>query len=132
MKILDKELLKDIGISFLIITAIVLILMIVFYNKISIARLIPSVEEYSLSEEIQNELAQDDIDEEAEIIKTYQLEASELKQYEKTKEYNKGKKNPFAVDSTDYENNNSNNNNLDKENTDKSSSNNFYEDDGTK
>ena len=136
MKFLSKELLKDIGISVLIVIAIILIIMIIFYNKISIGKVIPKAEEYTLSEELENELEQESTDENSEIIKTYELEASDLKKYEKSNEYNKGKQNPFAAESsTNNENNNTTTNSITtEENTaqNETSSTNFYEDDGTK
>ena len=138
MKFLSKDILKDIGISFLIVIAIILLIMIVFYNKISIGRVIPKAEEYTLSEELANELEQESEDEDSEIIKTYELEASDLKKYEKTNEYNKGKKNPFSAESSATTNSTTGNNTTSStneqndtvENT--SSSTNFYDDDGTK
>lgn len=137
MKIFNKELLKDIGISFLIVIAITLLIMVVFYNKISIGRVIPNTEEYTLSEELKNEIEQENLDENSEIIKTYELDASDLKEYEKTNEYNKGKKNPFSAETSGTTNNTTTNSssttndaNETAENT--SSSTNFYDDDGTK
>ncbi len=133
MKVFNKELLKDIGISFLIVIAITLLIMIIFYNKISIGRVIPKAEEYVLNEELKNELEQENIDEDSEIIKTYELEASELKQYEKTNEYNKGKKNPFSAETTGpITNTNSTKANTQNEIAENSSSTNFYKDDGMK
>lgn len=141
MDFFGKEMLKDIGISLLIVTAISLGVMIAFYNKVSIGRVIPTVEEYALSEEQQEEINREDTDEEEEIVTTYELEASDLKKYERTKEYNKGKKNPFAVDKTGTSkktNTNSaksgDNSATDDEDSEgnNSSSSNFYEDDGTK
>ena len=135
MKNINKELIKNVCIGFLIIIALVLLLMIVFYNKISIGRVIPKVESYQLSEEAKKELESENSDENSEIVTTYELDASDLKNYEKTKEYNKGKKNPFAAEETS-----SNNTNTEEEGTsdtnESTSSNstntNFYEDEGTK
>lgn len=138
MKKMNKEVIKNIGIGILVIIAIILLITIICYNKISIGRLIPTVETYELSEEMKNELATEQADENSEIITTYELDASDLKSYEKTKEYNKGKKNPFAAEETSTNENSSNdtnttqNNDTTVENTVSSSSSNFYEDDGTK
>lgn len=124
MNFFSKDLVKDIGISFLIVIAIVLVIMIIFYNKISLARVIPTVEEYELSDAMKEEIEQAESDEDKETIVTYELEASELKQYEKTKEYNKGKAHPFSEDTSTANNT--------TEKKDNETSTNFYSDDGTK
>ena len=121
-----KELIKNIGIAFLAIVAIILLVIVISYNKISIGRVIPRVETYELSDEIKQEIDNANSDENSEIVTTYEIDASDLKQYEKTKEYNKGKKDPFAAESSQPDNNE--NVILDGD----SSSDNFYEDDGTK
>ena len=113
-----KEMIKNIVISILAVVAIILIITIISYNKVSLGRIIPKAEKYELSEEAQKEIESEDI-EETEIITTYILDAPELKYYEKTKEYNKGKAHPFADDATD------------PSETDDNSTN-FYKDDGTK
>lgn len=129
MKNINKELIKNVGIGLLVIIAIILLLMIVFYHKISIGRVVPKVELYQLSEEIKNELETENSDQNSEIVTTYELDASDLKGYEKTKEYNKGKKNPFAAEATSPS---KGNNNTPQEKTENPSSTNFYDDDGTK
>lgn len=133
MKNINKELIKNIGIGILIIIAIILFLMIVCYNKISVGRLIPTVEQYQLSEEIKNELESEQADENSEIITTYELDASDLKSYEKTKEYNKGKKNPFAAEETSTgATSTEEKDTSDVNESTPSNKTNFYEDDGTK
>lgn len=133
MKNINKELIKNIGIGILIIIAIILFFMIICYNKISIGRLVPKVEQYELSEEIKNELEHEQTDENSEIITTYELDASDLKNYEKTKEYNKGKKNPFAAEEASTNTTSTEEKGTSDVNESTSSTNtNFYEDDGTK
>ena len=139
MEKINKDLIKNIGISFLVIIALILLIMVISYNKISIGKVIPKADEYQLDDEMKKELESEQEDTNAEIITTYELDATDLKQYEKTKTYNKGKANPFAVESTstteneksDSTNTNSNNNSS-SSNNNSSSSTNFYEDDGTK
>lgn len=125
---MSKDLIKEIGISFLIVIAIILLIVIIFYDKVSIGQVIPKVEEYNMSEEIKNEIYKEINEEETEIITTYKIDASDLKQYEKTKEYNKGKKNPFSVETTEP-GNSTNTTSSDNENT---SSEGFYDDEGIK
>ena len=86
------------------------------------------------------EIEESEIADTEEIVTTYYMDAAELKHYEKTKEYDKGKKNPFAPVSTgtsDSSNSeagsgNSSSSSNNDENEEKVSSTNFYEDDGTK
>lgn len=130
MKNVSIDLIKDIFISILIVVCIVLIIAIISYDKISISKVIPQSEEYQLSEEMKKDLDETYTEESKEIVTTYYLDAADLKKYEATKEYNKGKKNPFAVES---ETTNEATNNIDSNESESSSnSTNFYEDDGTK
>lgn len=124
-----KSILKEIIILLLLIITILLLLGILFYDYVPNSKTIPAkVEEYALAEDVKQELEQElnKVDSE-EIIKTYQLDASDLEHYEKTKEYDKGKVNPFAKYSTQGTNttntnqnnnaNNSNNNTTNNEST---------------
>lgn len=129
MKNFNKELIKSIGISILIIIAILLLLTIISYNKISIGKVIPQVESYELNEEIKSELETEEADQNTEIVTTYEIDATDLKNYEKIKKYNKGKQNPFEEDTTSP--NNTVNNTV-TENKTNSSSTNFYRDEGIK
>lgn len=130
MEINIKEILKSVGISILAIIAIILILTVIFYNKISLSKVVPRAEDYELTDEVRREVESEN-EEQTEVLTTYELDASELKHYEKAKEYNKGKRNPFAAADT------TSNSNTDKDNSQGtgnggSSSENFYDDDGTK
>ena len=129
------SIIKDISISILIVVTILLIISIIFYDKISLSKVIPEAEEYTLSDEMQKDLDEGKEEETKQIVTTYYIDAVDLKNYEKNKEYNKGKKNPFAElstsngtstseNNTSSSENNSNNNNKNNEN--------FYDDDGTK
>lgn len=108
---MDKNLIKDIIISFLIIIAIILLIIVICYDKVSIGKVIPKIEEYKLSDDIKNEIDQESADNQTEIVTTYQIDSSDLKQYEKTKEYNKGKVNPFTQYSNSVTNTTGNNTN---------------------
>lgn len=128
---MDKNLIKDIIISFLIIIAIILLIIVICYDKVSIGKVIPKIEEYKLSDDIKNEIDQESADNQTEIVTTYQIDSSDLKQYEKTKEYNKGKRDPFAPDSSSAENN-ANGENKSSENDTNNSSSGFYPNEGIK
>ena len=95
------EVIKDLIISVLIIICIIVILSIIFYDKISLSKVIPEAEEYYLTEEMEQEIEDTDLEETQEVIVNYYIDATDLKKYEKTNEYNKGKSNPFAAESYD-------------------------------
>ena len=128
------EIIKDLIVSLLIVVCIGIILSIVFYDDIALGKVIPEAEEYNLTAEMQNELEYSKLDDAEEIIINYYIDASDLKKYEKTNEYVKGKSNPFAeVSSSDIENNNTTGDNNTLSNTNINNGNSgFYEDDGTK
>lgn len=129
----DKfSIIKDIIISILIVVTILLIISIIFYDKISLSKVIPEAEEYTLSDEMQKDLDEGKEEETKQIVTTYYIDAADLKKYEKNKEYNKGKKNPFAEVSTSGGTSTNGNNTSSSENNDSKNSENFYDDDGTK
>jgi len=132
MKKINTDLIKDLIISILIVICIALVISVIFYDKVALTKVIPESEEYMMTEEMQDNLNETAADEAKEIITTYYIDAADLKKYEKTKEYNKGKQNPFAaeIDNT-ISTNIVNGNNIDS-NGSTSTSTNFYEDDGTK
>lgn len=123
---------KDAIISLLIVITILLVLSILFYDKISLSKVIPEVEEYVLSEEMQKDLDEGKEEETKQIVTTYYIDSSDLKKYEKNKEYNKGRKNPFAEVSTSSGTTTNGNNTTSSNNSDNNNSENFYDDDGTK
>lgn len=128
----NLEIIKDLFISMLIVGVIILGLSIFFYEDISLSKVIPQSEEYMMSEQMKEDMEDTTLEEKEEVITKYYIDASDLKKYEKTKEYNKGKKNPFALEATSTENITTGSNAKDNNTTSENSSENFYEDDGTK
>ena len=133
MKKINMDLIKDLIISILIVICIILVTSVIFYNKISLGKVIPESQEYALTSEMQEALNESYTDEATEVVTTYYIDAADLKKFESTKEYDKGKKNPFAVESDSLETGNTaNTNNIDSNTSTSSTNSNFYEDDGTK
>lgn len=93
-----KTVFKEIIIVLLLLLVIILLLGIMFYDYMPNSRTIPvQVPEYALEETVQQELDKElENMESEEIIKTYQLDAIDIENYERTNDYNKGKVNPFA------------------------------------
>lgn len=126
MKNYVTEIIKDLIISILIIICIVIILSLVLYDKIAITRVIPETEQYFLTEEMEEEIENSKIEEAQETVTTYYIDASDLRKYEKTNEYVKGKSNPFSMSSEYSGEVNANSS------SDNTNNKGFYEDDGTK
>lgn len=91
-----KSIIKEIIIVLLLLVAIVLALGVLFYEYIPTNKTVPSVAEYTTSEVIKNEIADQVVDEQ-EVLVTYEITEQDLKTYEKTKDYKKGKANPFST-----------------------------------
>lgn len=93
-----KSVIKEIVITILLVAAAALALGVIFYEYNPTTKTIPSeVKEYTLSQEMHEEL--DTTIETAEkqnIVKTYRVDAEDLQGYERSKDYKKGKTNPFA------------------------------------
>lgn len=93
-----KSFFKEIIIILLLLLIILLILGILFYEYMPNSKTIPEkVTEYAMEEivkqELESNLNNTDSDK---IIRTYQLDSADVANYEKNKDYNKGKVNPFA------------------------------------
>lgn len=132
MKKNNIDLIKDFIISVLILACIILVICVIFYDKLALSKVIPESEDYMLSDEMQEDLAPETLENNTQIVTTYYIDAADLKKYEKTKEYNKGKKNPFAIESETGGSNNVVNGNNTTQDPSNNNSTNFYNDDGTK
>lgn len=112
-----KAVIKEIFIIILLIIAILLILGILFYEYNPNSKKVPTaVAEYNMPKELQEELRETiETSEKQNIIHTYRVEAEDLRVYENSEDYVKGKLNPFSNATT--QNNNTNNNNTDGNST---------------
>lgn len=91
-----KSVIKEIIILLLLSVAILLILMVLFYDYIPISEEIPTVQAYTTPEDVRNEL--DTTISEAEKVEvTYEVTDSDLNVYQQTGRYNEGKANPFSL-----------------------------------
>ena len=93
---MTKNFFKETGIVIMLIITVVLLLGIIFYEYIPNNKVVPiKIQAYELPEDIQQEL-KNSISGEQNIVRTFYIDSSDLDVYETTKEYNKGKANPFA------------------------------------
>lgn len=90
-----KNILKEIIIIMLLLLAIILVLGIFLYEYIPTSKIVPKIETYQVPENIKNEIEENIDENKVQTIVTYEIDESDLKNYEKGKNYNKGKANPF-------------------------------------
>ena len=115
-----KTIAKETGIVILLLIAVALVMIILFYEYIPNNKTIPAkIEEYTLPQEVKNEL-EVSMSAEQNIVRTYYIDSSDLSIYEASNDYDKGKANPFA----DYSINTSNENNTTNTNNNTNSTNN--------
>lgn len=91
-----KTIIKEIFIFLLLLLAILLVLGILFYDYIPNNKTVPTaLKPYELTEEVKEELNATMNNSSENIVKTYYIDSSDLSVYASTKDYNKGKANPF-------------------------------------
>ena len=117
------KIIKEIFIYIILILLIALVFGILFYEQLPSNKIVPGKVQYTLPEKYEEELEKTlEDEEEQEILVTYTIEEEDLDRFEKNKEYNPGKVDPFA----DYSTGDSkpDNDSSDKNNTGSSSSSN--------
>ena len=145
-----KSIAKEIFIIFLLSVAILLILLVLFYDYIPNNKVIPEQEAYVTPNGVKEEI-EEDIVENNTVPITYSITDADLNIYKQTGTTIEGKSNPFALEETTQTNtsngnnnndnngnNNGNDNQLTNENTDnntnidKNSTGTFFNDEGIK
>ncbi len=91
-----KNVIKEIIIVLLLALAIILILGVLLYRYTSYNKVLPEEVSYAIPENIKQELATSTDPEAEQPILTYEVTASDLKTYQRTKEYVQGRRDPFA------------------------------------
>lgn len=94
-----KTMIKELAIIILLVIAIGLVFVIVFYDYNTVNTTIPKkVEAYELSGDTREELEETlKAKETQELVKTYILDENDLRSYEAKNTYEKGKPNPFST-----------------------------------
>jgi len=122
-----SKIIKEIIIMLLVCLVGMLLFSVIFYEYIPNRKIVPEVTEYSASDKIKEQMA-DDIDKkDDQIVKTFEVTSSDLNNFKVTKDYVAGKANPFAAVASDAESNattskSSSNNNSSSSSSSKSSS----------
>ena len=107
-----KTIIKEIFIFLLLLVVIVLVLGVIFYDYVPNNKVVPTaLKPYQLTEEVQEELNETMSRSSENIVKTYYIDSSDLSVYASTKDYNKGKVNPFEDYTTESTTNTTSNTN---------------------
>lgn len=101
-----KNIVKEIIIILLLILAVILILGVILYEYVPANKIIPEAVSYNTPENVREELVSAESIDEQQMIMTYEITASDLKNYQKINDYKAGKKNPFAASSATAANEN--------------------------
>lgn len=92
-----KSIVKEFIILLLLLIAIILIFAIILYDYNPFNKTIPEkVAEYSLPIDVEKELAST-LNPEERIVKTYQIDGTDLSKFKKEDEYNPGKIAPYSL-----------------------------------
>lgn len=88
---------KEIVIILLLILAILLVLGVFLYDYIPMNKVVPKIEQYEAPNNVKQEL-QESIEDEQNTMQpiVYEINNSDLNLYERAKDYDKGKVNPFG------------------------------------
>lgn len=92
-----KNILKEIAIFILIIAAIILVLSVLLYEYIPTSKVVPTTIAYETPENLKAELEDELIEDNSQVIITYEIDSSDLNVYQSTSSYKPGKQNPFAA-----------------------------------
>ena len=99
-----KNIIKEIIIVLLLILAIILVLGVLLYEYVPANKIIPEKVSYTTPENAKIELETNTNVDDSEVIITYQIDATDLRNYQKIQEYVPGKKNPFEEVKEETEN----------------------------
>ena len=124
-----KSVFKELIIILLLLLAILLVLGVFLYDYIPTNKIVPKIEQYQVPNSIKNELQEtvNNLDEQMTPI-IYEIDGTDLNNYEKSNDYEKGKVNPFSETTTNNQttntNGNTNNSNSNNSNTNNGTNNN--------
>lgn len=93
---MTKTIIKEIIIMLLLCLAIILVLGVLLYDYVPMAKVIPEEVSYVTPENVQQELLNAGGIDESQIILTYQIDSTDLNNYKKVHSYKAGKTNPFS------------------------------------
>lgn len=93
---MSKTAIREIMIALLLCLAIILVLGILMYQHVPMAKTIPNPVSYTAPDNVKQELADTDEIDESQIVMTYEVDADDLRNYKQIDNYKPGKANPFS------------------------------------
>lgn len=99
-----KNVIKEIIILLLLCLAIILLLGILLYEYAPMSKTVPNPVSYTTPEDVQQELASSSDVDNSQVIMTYEVDSTDLNNYERINDYQPGKANPFSSYETSGEN----------------------------
>ena len=90
------KVIKEIIIVLLLCLGIIVLLGILLYEYVPMTKTIPTPVSYSTPENVKEELSTSASIDDSKIIRTYQIDSTDLSNYRTTQDYKPGKANPFS------------------------------------
>lgn len=91
-----KTIIREIIIMLLLCLAIIVVLGLLLYDYVPMSKVVPEPVSYTTPENVKQELQASGEVDESQVIMTYEVDATDLKNYQNVKNYNPGKANPFS------------------------------------
>ncbi len=91
-----KSIIKELIIVLLLCLAIIIILGILLYEYVPMAKTLPNQVSYTTPQEAKEELAESSEVDESKVVMTYEVNSADLNNYKKVQKYKPGKANPFS------------------------------------
>ena len=91
-----KSIVKELIIVLLLCLAIIIVLGILLYEYVPMAKTIPNQVSYTTPQEAKEELAEASEVDESQVVMTYEVNSADLNNYKKVQKYKPGKANPFS------------------------------------
>lgn len=93
---MTKTIIREIIIMLLLCLAIIVVLGLLLYDYVPMSKVVPEPVSYVTPENVKQELQESGEVDESQVIMTYEVDATDLKNYQNVKNYNPGKVNPFS------------------------------------
>ena len=108
-----SKIIKEVAIILLLALAIIVVAGILLYNYAPTNKVVPEKISYTTPENVKEEINSKTEEETTQVVMTYKIDATDLRNYQKINDYVAGKKNPFASipEKTDNSTNSEANNN---------------------
>ena len=91
-----KKIIREIIIMLLLCLAVILLLGVVLYAYVPGNKTMPEKVSYTIPTDVKKELEEASLTENSQVILTYEIDSTDLTNYQRINDYNPGKPNPFS------------------------------------